>query len=172
MSDFSEILFTEHACDTDEVAKSLRPFKVFQRITNENHVIELKEQYPDSLAIAHPECPVEVQEQADMVGSTGMMARTVAESETKVFLIATELGMIQQLQKRHPEKTIIPMFEGAVCRQMKKHTLEKILDVLENLPSKNLVTVPEPFIPHIREILEKMNKLRGQGPATRVKIES
>ncbi len=135
-------------------------------------LIELKEQYPDSLAIAHPECPIEVQEHADMVGSTGMMARTVAESDAKVFLIATEMGMIQQLQKRHPEKTILPMYEGAVCRQMKKHTLEKILDVLENLPSKNLVTVPEPFVPHIRQILEKMNKLRGQGPATRVKVES
>ena len=91
-------------------------------------LIELKEQYPDSIAIAHPECPIEVQEQADMVGSTGMMAQTVAESDAKVFVIATELGMIQQLQKRHPEKTIIPMYEGAVCRQMKKHTLEKILD--------------------------------------------
>ena len=135
-------------------------------------LIELKEQYPDSIAIAHPECPIEVQEQADMVGSTGMMAQTVAESDAKVFVIATELGMIQQLQKRHPEKTIIPMYEGAVCRQMKKHTLEKILDVLENLPPKNLVAVPEPFVPHIREILEKMNKLRGQGPATRVKVES
>ncbi len=101
-----------------------------------------------------------------------MMARTVAESDAKVFLIATEMGMIQQLQKRHPDKTIIPMYEGAVCRQMKKHTLEKIIDVLENLPPKNLVTVPEPFVPHIREILERMNKLRGQGPATRVKIES
>ncbi len=135
-------------------------------------LIELKEQYPDSIAIAHPECPIEVQEQADMVGSTGMMARTVAESDAKVFVIATEMGMIQQLQKRHPEKTILPMYEGAICRQMKKHTLEKILDVLVNLPSKNLVTVPEPFVPHIHKILEKMNKLRGQGPATRVKVES
>ncbi|MFW9925567.1 MAG: quinolinate synthase NadA [Candidatus Thorarchaeota archaeon] len=133
-------------------------------------LIELKEKYPDSVAIAHPECPIEVQEQADMVGSTGMMVRTVAESDAKVFIIATEMGLIHQLQKRHPEKTIIPMYEGAVCRQMKKHTLEKILDVLENLPSENIVTVPEPLIPHIREILENMNKVKGQGPAVPVKV--
>ncbi|MHA2359424.1 MAG: quinolinate synthase NadA [Candidatus Thorarchaeota archaeon] len=135
-------------------------------------LIELKEQYPDSIAIAHPECPIEVQEQADMVGSTGMMVRTVAESEANVFLIATEMGLIHQLQKRHPEKTIIPMYEGAVCRQMKKHTLEKILDVLENQPQKNIVTVPEPFVPHIREILEKMNKVLGQGPTVSVETPS
>jgi quinolinate synthase len=127
-------------------------------------LLELKEQYPDSIAIVHPECPIHVQEHADMVGSTGMMVRTVAESEAKVFIIATEMGLLQQLQKKHPDKTIIPMYEGAVCRQMKKHTLEKILDVLENLPKKNVVTVPEPFIPHIRNILEKMNKVLGQGP--------
>ena len=127
-------------------------------------LLELKKQYPDSIAIAHPECPIHVQEHADMVGSTGMMVRTVAESDAKVFIIATEMGLVHQLQKKHPDKTIIPMYEGAVCRQMKKHTLEKILDVLENLPKKNIVTVPEPFIPHIRNILEKMNKVLGQGP--------
>ena len=107
-----------------------------------------------------------------MVGSTGMMVRTVAESDAKVFIIATEMGLLQQLQKRHPDKTIIPMYEKAVCRQMKKHTLEKILNVLENLPSENIVTVPDEYAPRIREILERMNKVKGQGPATTVKIES
>ncbi|NHI88048.1 MAG: quinolinate synthase NadA [Candidatus Thorarchaeota archaeon] len=135
-------------------------------------LIELKEKYPDAVSIAHPECPIEVQEAADMVGSTGMMVRTVAESDAKVFIIATEMGLLQQLQKRHPDKTIIPMYEGAVCRQMKKHTLEKILDVLENLPSENIVTVPEPFVPHIREILEKMNKVQGKGPAVPIEVDA
>ena len=78
----------------------------------------------------------------------------------------------QQLQKAHPHKTIIPVFEGAVCRQMKKHTLEKIINVLENQPEENLVTVPDEYVPHIREILERMNKVRGQGPATAVVVET
>ncbi len=121
----------------------------------------LRAKYPDSVAIAHPECPIEVQDAADMVGSTGMMAKTVAESDAKVFLIATELGMVQQLQKRHPEKKIIPVYDAAICRQMKKHTLEKIISVLENFPEENRVTVPEQYIPHIRTILERMNKVRG-----------
>ncbi|MBN2228593.1 MAG: quinolinate synthase NadA [Candidatus Thorarchaeota archaeon] len=133
---------------------------------------ELKAKYPNSLAIAHPECPLEVQTAADMIGSTGMMAKTVAETKSKVILIATEMGMIQQLQKNHPDKKIIPIFEGAVCRQMKKHTLEKILYVLEERPEENLVTVPEEYVPHIRQILEQMNKVKGQGPATAVTAEA
>jgi len=132
---------------------------------------DLKKIYPDSLAIAHPECPIEVQQASDMVGSTGMMAKTVAETDAKTILIATEMGMVQQLQKAHPDKKIIPFFDGAICRQMKKHTLEKILEVLENKPQENLVTVPKKYESHIRGILEKMNKVRGQGPATAVSIE-
>ena len=137
-----------------------------------NMLIELKEKYPDAVAIAHPECLIEVQEAADLVGSTGMMVRTVAESDAKVFIIATEMGLLHQLQKHHPDKKIIPMYEGAVCRQMKKHTLEKLLDVLENLPSENIVTVPDQYAPHIRGILERMNKVKGQGPAVAIEAES
>ncbi len=133
---------------------------------------DLKKKYPQSLAIAHPECPIEVQQASDMVGSTGMMAKIVAVTDAKTILIATEMGMVQQLQKAHPNKTIIPFFDGAVCRQMKKHTLEKILNVLENQPKENLVLVPEEYVPHIREILEKMNKVKGQGPATAVVVET
>jgi quinolinate synthase len=135
-------------------------------------LIELKKKYPEAIAIAHPECPIEVQEAADMIGSTGMMARMVAESDAKIFIIATEMGMVHQLQKQHPDKTIIPLYEGAICRQMKKHTLEKILDVLENLPEANRVVVPADAIPRIREVLERMNKVKGQGPAVAVEVES
>ena len=135
-------------------------------------LIELKKKYPEAIAIAHPECPIEVQEAADMIGSTGMMVRAVAESDAKTFIIATEMGLVHQLQKNHPDKKIIPLYDGAICRQMKKHTLEKILDVLENLPEANLVTVPTHTIPHIREVLERMSKVKGQGPAVPVEATS
>ena len=135
-------------------------------------LIELKKKYPDAISIAHPECPIEVQEAADMVGSTGMMARFVAESDAKTFIIGTEMGMVQQLQQKHPDKTIIPLYNGAICRQMKKHTLEKIVDVLENLPEANRIVVPEQDIPHIRAVLERMNTVKGQGPAVAAPAES
>ncbi|MGY5854143.1 MAG: quinolinate synthase NadA [Candidatus Thorarchaeota archaeon] len=119
----------------------------------------LREEHPDAIVIAHPECSPEVQDASDMVGSTGMMARTVAESEHKKFIIATEMGMLEQLQAQHPEKEIIPAYDGAVCRQMKKNTLEKILTILQDLPEENLVTVSETTAPHIRSVLEEMNKI-------------
>ncbi|MFW9849092.1 MAG: quinolinate synthase NadA [Candidatus Thorarchaeota archaeon] len=132
----------------------------------------LKEEYPDAISIVHPECPKDVQEASDMVGSTGMMVKTVAEAPAgSIFLIATEMGLIHQLQDAHPEKTIIPVWEGAICRQMKKHTLQKILHVLEELPEENIVTVPEDKKPHIISVLDRMNKLKGQGPATPVHQE-
>ncbi|MBD3406931.1 MAG: quinolinate synthase NadA [Candidatus Lokiarchaeota archaeon] len=118
----------------------------------------LREEHPDAVVIAHPECPPEVQDAADMVGSTSMMARTVANSPKKKFIIATEMGLVHQMQKRNPEKIVIPAYEGAVCRQMKKNTLEKILYILEDLPEDHLVTVPEHMVAHVRKILEQMNK--------------
>ncbi len=132
-------------------------------------IILLKEEYPDAIAIAHPECSKEVQEVSDMVGSTGMMVKTVAESDYKTFIIATELGLVQQLQAQHPDKRIIPAYDGAVCQQMKKQTLEKILYVLENLPEENLIKVPEEYANHLKLILDRMSKVKGQGPARAVK---
>ncbi len=132
----------------------------------------LKEEHPDAIAIAHPECRKEVQEAADMVGSTGMMANTVAESDAKKFIIATEMGLVHQLQAAHPDKIIIPLWEGAICRQMKKNTLEKILRVLEEKPEENLVIVPEHMKDHITLVLERMNKVKGQGPAKAIATQA
>ena len=117
----------------------------------------LKEEHPDAIVIAHPECSPEVQDAADMVGSTGMMVRTVAELDHKEFIIATELGLVQQLQAKHPDKLIIPAYEKAICRQMKKNSLEKILQILEDSPKENLVTVPSDLVPNILQILKRMN---------------
>ncbi len=118
----------------------------------------LREEYPDAVIIVHPECPKEVQEAADIVGSTGAMVKIVAESPDQVFVIATELGLIEQLQAKHPDKTILPAYDRAVCRQMKKNSLEKVLHVLEERPVENLVTVPKEMVRHIQEILGHMTR--------------
>jgi quinolinate synthase len=118
----------------------------------------LREEYPEAVVIVHPECPEEVQEAADIVGSTGAMVKIVAESPDETFVIATEIGLIEQLQAKHPDKKIIPAYDKAICRQMKKNSLEKVLRVLEELPEENLVIVPREMIGHIQEILEHMSK--------------
>ncbi|TFG11445.1 quinolinate synthase NadA [Candidatus Thorarchaeota archaeon] len=140
---------------------------VHQRFTVEQ-IEKLKKQYPNAIAIAHPECPDEVQEAADLVGSTGMMVKTVAESEADTFLIATEMGLVHQLQKNNPEKTIIPVSEDAICFTMKRNTLKGIYNLLKNLPEENRVTVPEHMVQHIKNILDEMNRVKGNGKAAKV----
>lgn len=126
----------------------------------------MREDHPDATIIVHPECPSEVQDAADIVGSTGSMVRIVAESPQKKFIIGTELGLIQQLQAAHPDKEIIPLYDKAICRQMKKNSLEKILYILEALPAENLVTVPSEMIEHVQGALERMSR----APETKASI--
>jgi quinolinate synthase len=113
----------------------------------------LKEEYPDAVVLAHPECHPEVQDVADFVVSTGRMVKAVEESGAKTFIIATEVGLVEQLQDKHPDKIILPAYDGAICLQMKKNSLEKIAEVLEDLPETNLVTVPAHMVGHIRETI-------------------
>ena len=132
----------------------------------------LREEHPNAIVIAHPECPLEVQEAADMVGSTGMMVKTVAESPAKEFILATEIGLVEQLQAAHPDKTIIPAYNAARCQQMKKNSLEKIVHVLETLPEENKISVPEKLVPRIRKALEKMNSVTASPVLVEAKLES
>jgi quinolinate synthase len=122
-------------------------------------IVLAREEHPDAIVIVHPECPPDVQDAADIVGSTGAMVRIVAESPATTFIIATELGLVEQLQAAHPEKKIIPAYSKAICRQMKKNSLEKVYNVLKDLPDENRVTVPEDMIEPIREILDRMSRL-------------
>lgn len=132
----------------------------------------LRQEHPDAIVIAHPECPLEVQEAADMVGSTGMMVKTVAESPAKEFILATEIGLVEQLQAAHPDKTIIPAYNGARCQQMKKNSLEKIAHILEDLPEENRIVVPEKLVPRIRKALEKMSGSTAGPLIVRTKSEA
>ncbi len=132
----------------------------------------LREEHPNAVIIAHPECPLEVQEASDMVGSTGMMVKTVAESPAKEFILATEIGLVEQLQAAHPDKIIIPAYNGARCQQMKKNSLEKIVRVLEYLPEENKITVPAKLVPRIRNALEKMNSVTTSPVLVKPKPES
>ncbi|MGY5862061.1 MAG: quinolinate synthase NadA [Candidatus Thorarchaeota archaeon] len=122
----------------------------------------LKEEHPDAVVLAHPECSPEVQDVADYVVSTGKMVKIVEESSAKAFIIATEVGLVEQLQDKHPDKIILPAYDGATCIQMKKNSLEKVVEVLEDLPEKNLVTVPAHMVDHIRETVERMYQALGR----------
>lgn len=105
-------------------------------------VLELKEKHPGALVMAHPECSKPVRDLADELLSTGQMCRFAQESDHQEFIVATELGINYRLRNENPGKIFYPVNpDRAVCPNMKKITLEKILWSLQDL--KHRVTVPE-----------------------------
>ena len=104
--------------------------------------VELKrEEYPNAVIICHPECNKEVQDACDEVLSTGGMLRFIAESDAEEFVIGTEIDMITRINSEIPGKKLYPLLEGAICKTMKLHTLEKVRDALKNEAPE--VTLPK-----------------------------
>ena len=108
-------------------------------------IIELKKQYPDALLLAHPECPKYLLEIADHVGSTSSILKFAVQSDKKQFIVATEAGILHQMQKSNPEKEFIPAPpEDSTCAcnecfYMKMNTLEKLYLCLKNESPEVLV---------------------------------
>lgn len=95
-------------------------------------IITLLEQYPEAVFIAHPECEQPVLLIADYVGSTTALLNFVTKSESKKFVVATESGILHQMQKSCPDKTFIPApsIDSTCgcndCSFMKLNTLQKL----------------------------------------------
>lgn len=117
-------------------------------------ILQLKEQYPGSISLVHPECRPEVTAVADEVLSTGGMIRFVKQSEAEVFIIGTEREIIYRLQKENPGKKFIHASPKAVCPNMKKITLQHVLSSLEEL--KPEVKVPEDIRLKARKAVDRM----------------
>lgn len=100
------------------------------RITPDD-VINQKKKYPQALVLVHPECHKEVIKTADYVGSTTGIMNFAAKSNEKTFIIATELGVVERLQRDLPEKEFILVSPKAVCPNMKWHHLEDIYNSLK-----------------------------------------
>jgi quinolinate synthase len=98
---------------------------------SEKKIIKLKLENPDALLIAHPECEETVLNNADFVGSTSALLKFVQDSSEGKFIVATEEGILYQMQKKCPGKTFIPAPPDANCAcnqcpYMKLHTMEKL----------------------------------------------
>lgn len=104
-------------------------------------VKKVKEEHPDALLIAHPECRIEVLRLADAIRSTSGMIRYAQESEHKKFIIATETGLLYPLSKANPGKIFIPADPDMICPDMKKTGLLDIIKALESLEPE--IKVPE-----------------------------
>ena len=74
-----------------------------------------KAENPDAQIIAHPECEAELLEHAAFIGSTAALLRYSKESSCSTFIVATESGILHQMQKEAPEKTFIPAPPNNTC---------------------------------------------------------
>ncbi|MDD5613789.1 MAG: quinolinate synthase NadA [Candidatus Omnitrophica bacterium] len=98
---------------------------------NSQDVKKAKFSYPQAELIVHPECSPEVIKMADAVCSTSGMLKYVNSSKSKQFIIGTEPGIIYRLKKENPSKDFYALSGSALCIDMKRTTLEKVLSSLK-----------------------------------------
>ena len=100
-------------------------------------IVELKAQYPDAVVLAHPGCKSVVLKLADMVGSTAALLKYAVNSDKQRFIVATEAGILHEMQKKCPQKTFIPAPPNDStcgcneCNFMRLNTLEKLYNCLK-----------------------------------------
>lgn len=92
-----------------------------------SEVEKVRKLYPGAVLMAHPECPMEVLEKADVVRSTSGMLAYAAGSDATEFIIATETGLLHTLRKENPGKVFHPASSAMVCEDMKKTRLSDVL---------------------------------------------
>ncbi|WP_051523238.1 quinolinate synthase NadA [Prevotella sp. MA2016] len=106
-------------------------------------ILELKQQYPDAVVMAHLECKAPVLAAAEVKGSTATMLNYAQQSDKKQFIVATEAGILHEMQRTCPDKEFIPVppeiSESGLecscneCNYMKLNTLEKVYNCLKTM---------------------------------------
>jgi quinolinate synthase len=131
---------------------------VHSQITPE-HINNSRQEHPNALILVHPECIREVRDLSNFVGSTAQMYNRVknSSSKEKEFIIGTEIGLIQRMEKDFPDKEFHPVKDKLICYNMKKHNLEAIKYLLENLNDKTFeINVPPEIAQRAIKPIEKM----------------
>ena len=140
---------------------------------SEEALLQLKAQYPNAKVLAHPECKQTILQHADIIGSTQALLdyakKSVANQENSlplkgriggVFIVATESGILHEMQKACPELEFIalPAENGACneCEYMRMCTLQNLLDCLQNESNEIVVdeTIAKDAIRPIQRMLE------------------
>ena len=110
--------------------------------------------YPKAKVLVHPECIKEVTDLADYVGSTTGIMNYVKEASDSEFIIVTEIGVIERLERDYKDKKFIHISDKAVCKSMKYIDLEAILFALKE--EKYEINVSETLIKEALAPIEKM----------------
>ena len=113
--------------------------------------------HPEAEVWVHPECPPEVIDLADKVLSTGKMVAEAGRTSCREIVLGTEKGIIHRLKKENPEVRFYPLRESALCVNMKRTTLDKVLAALET--GVHRITVPPETAERARGAIEAMLKI-------------
>ncbi|MBO7146777.1 MAG: quinolinate synthase NadA [Lentisphaeria bacterium] len=129
---------------------------VHRRITNEE-IKRRKQEYPDAIVLAHPECNPSIAPLVDEFLSTGGICNYVKNSSHDKFIIVTEMGIFHRLQKENPDKTFIVGSPQAICPYMKLIRLEDVLRCLEK--QQYQIELPADLIEKAARPIRKMLEL-------------
>lgn len=129
---------------------------------SEKRIIELGLAYPEAELIAHPECEPAILRHADYIGSTTALLHYTQASPNHTFIVATESGIIHQMQRANPEKTYIPAPSLSNCNcnecpYMRLNTLEKLYQCMVNQTPE--VTVPPAIAAAALKPIQRMLEL-------------
>jgi quinolinate synthase len=126
------------------------------KITPED-ILALKKNHPHAEILVHPECQPEVIDIANYAFSTNGMVTHAKTSPVKEFIIGTEKGLCYRLEKENPDKKFYPV-PSAICPNMKKTTLEKVLKSVQTLEPK--IELSDEIMQKARIPLQRMMDLR------------
>lgn len=113
---------------------------------SEKKIVQLKVDHPKAEILAHPECEITILRHADYIGSTTALLKYALQSASEEFIIATEPGIIHQMEKDAPQKLFIPAPPESNCAcnecpYMRLNTLEKVYLALKNRTPE--INIPE-----------------------------
>lgn len=134
-------------------------------IFSREKITKLKERYPNAKLLAHPECEEVILQMADYVGSTTGILKYAGSRLEKEFIVATEAGILHQMQKENPDKVFIPAPPNNACAcndcpHMKRNTLEKLYLCLKN--ERPEITVPQDIIVKAVKPIERMLEISAR----------
>jgi quinolinate synthase len=134
-------------------------------IFSHEKITKLQMRHPDAKFIAHPECEAHLLEKADFIGSTTGLLKYTKENQAREFIVATESGIIHQMELASPDKTFIPAPPNNTCAcnecpHMKRNTMEKLYLCMEHeLPE---IILPDWVIEQGVESIDRMLEISSK----------
>ena len=137
------------------------------------HINLMRDEHPDAEFLVHPECGCTTSvldavssgavssRQLQVLSTEGMIKRP-AESESQVFIVATEIGILHRLRKENPSKVFHAANDRASCAYMKVTTLPKVLNALQNMEHR--ITVPADVAAKAKLAIDRMVAIGGNSP--------